>query len=175
MIGADCPVRALDASADVARLNEHNHLLGLTPNGAGLTVQPDRESVLVTPYPAATANWTATVDGRPTPLQVVNGAFLGVRVPAGPHLVNVRYFSEALVLGHRVAATAAFALIAFAVLRLVANLRIALALCGALGLAGTLAYAGWEAQYRHRADRAVALRQDYPAILERQLQRWRQP
>jgi hypothetical protein len=174
VIGTDCPPRALEASADTARLNQRNRLLGLTPNGASLAVEPERESVLVTPYPEATANWTATIDGRPAPLRIVNGAFLGVRLPAGPHLVNVRYFSEALVLGHRVAAVAALAAIAFAILRLVVNLRIALALCVVLGLAGTLAYARWEKQYRYRATRVVPLRHDYAAILAQQLQRWRQ-
>lgn len=35
--------------------------------------------------------WRATVDGAPTPLVRVNGSFLGLRVPAGTHDVELRY------------------------------------------------------------------------------------
>jgi hypothetical protein len=43
-------------------------------------------------YPA----WQATIDGRPVSVLTVNGIFRGVPVPAGDHLVELRFVSDAM-------------------------------------------------------------------------------
>ena len=45
------------------------------------------------------AGWTATVDGRPAPLVSVDGALMGVFVPAGDHVVRLRYLPKSFVAG----------------------------------------------------------------------------
>ena len=45
------------------------------------------------------AGWTATVDGRSAPLVSVDGALLGVFVPAGDHVVRLRYMPKSFVVG----------------------------------------------------------------------------
>lgn len=41
------------------------------------------------------ANWSATIDGHPVPVLRVDGAWLGVRVPRGRSVVELRYLSPA--------------------------------------------------------------------------------
>jgi hypothetical protein len=45
------------------------------------------------------ANWTATIDGNPTPIYPVNGAFRGVVVDAGQHRIEMRYRPKMAYLG----------------------------------------------------------------------------
>jgi uncharacterized membrane protein YfhO len=43
--------------------------------------------------------WRARIDGTPAPVVRANGVFRAVRVPAGRHLVDVRYRPPAVVAG----------------------------------------------------------------------------
>ncbi len=52
------------------------------------------------------SGWTATVDGRPTPIVAVDGALMGVFVPAGDHVVRLRYLPRSFVAGAAVTGTA---------------------------------------------------------------------
>jgi Bacterial membrane protein YfhO len=62
---------------------EHGHLSMTTASGKeGFVV------VTTTWFP----RWRATVDGSPTPIYRVNGSFLGIRVPAGEHRVELVYW-----------------------------------------------------------------------------------
>jgi hypothetical protein len=58
--------------------------------------------------------WTAAVDGEPAPLLEANLLFRAVRVPAGRHSVEMRYWPLALDAGLALAGLAAAALIAAA-------------------------------------------------------------
>src|SRR5262249_10257700 len=144
----------------------------------------DRPAVLVTPYPAATRNWSGWLDGHETPLLEINGGFLGVKVPPGPHTGSVRYLSERPGWGYR---------IFFRTLHLAARAFVRRAVrdrpggddrrgggrarTAALGLllatSATLAYAGWERGFRARAWKPAVLNHDYPELLRIQAERWR--
>jgi hypothetical protein len=169
------------AGADLAALNERNRIRSLTPNVFSLDVDTPREAILVTPLPEATANWTGWIDGEPAPLLNVYGAFLGLRVPAGPHTLSVRYFSTRLVLGYRIAFATALSLAAAGLLRLVLAVPIrpplraafALGLLTALTVTTLAAYRAWERSFEARARSEAALNHGYPELLARQLERWR--
>jgi hypothetical protein len=158
---------------DLALLNARNRIRALTPNLVTLEVDSPREAVLVTPYVDVTANWSGWLDGRPTDLVPVNGAFLGMRVPAGRHTLSVRYFSRRLVVGYRVAAASALVLAAAALVRWGPRRRRlgTLLACGLL-LAGTSGYRRWETGFRARAQRETVVNHRYPELLRLQLARW---
>jgi hypothetical protein len=56
------------------------------------------------------AGWRASVDGRAAPVERVNHALRGVRVPAGESLVEMRYDPVSVRWGQRISAAAALAL-----------------------------------------------------------------
>jgi len=164
----------------LAALNESNRLVALTPNLAALEVAAPRASVLVTPYPNATANWSATIDGAPAALLEVDGGFLGLRVPAGRHRVEVRYFSRRILAGYRIAFAAALVLGAAAAWRLGASPSSrhrprAAALALLVAAVGAAAYPAWERAFLERAGKRVLLPSSYPDRLSEQLARWRGP
>jgi hypothetical protein len=69
---------------DTVELQEHRGgrlVIGAAMGCAGMVVLSD------TYYPG----WVARVDNQPTPIYEVNGAMRGVMVPAGPHVVTMRY------------------------------------------------------------------------------------
>src|SRR5262249_34362184 len=195
---AEAPVRTLVESEgcdglssppasllDLAALNEKTVIEALTPNLVSVRVETDRPAVLVTPYPAATRNWSGWLDGQETPLLEINGGFLGVKVPPGPHTVSVRYFSERTVWAYRIffATLLLAALALLAVARTVRQggdhrQRVGRARTAALGLllasSATLAYAGWERGFRARAWKPAVLNHDYPELLRIQAERWRE-
>jgi hypothetical protein len=172
---------ARTAAADLAELNERNRIRALTTNVFALDVDPPGEAILVTPIPEATANWTGWIDGQPAPLLVVDGAFLGLRVPAGRHTLSVRYFSTRIVLGYRIAFATALVLAAAGLLRLAsatplrpcARATLAVGLVTALLATVLPAYRRWELGFETRARREATLNHDYPELLVRQLERWR--
>lgn len=60
------------------------------PQSASVRVDADRPALLVVTdivYPG----WTATLDGRPVEMYVVDGVFRGIEVPPGTHRVEIRY------------------------------------------------------------------------------------
>ena len=69
-----------------------------TAAGCGPRRAADATSLLVVSMNRS-AGWTATVDGRPTPLVSVDGALMGVFVPAGDHVVRLRYLPKSFVVG----------------------------------------------------------------------------
>ncbi len=179
VVGPDCGPSPAGPDGLVP-LNERNRILALTPNVTTLDVDTLRESVLVTPFPEATANWEGWLDGNRVPLVSVNAGFLGVRVPAGRHQVSVRYFSRRLVLGYRIAFGTAIFLAGAAALTFLApwlgNRRAwvvaSIALIGLSGLA-LVAYRSWEHRFAERARRETVMNHDYPVLLQEQLTRWR--
>lgn len=178
VVGPDCRLPSGPKSS-LALLNERNRILVLTPNATTLDVETPREAILVTPFPEATANWEGWLDGKPSPLVSINAGFLGVRVPAGRHQVGVRYFSERLVLGYRIAmgtalvtaVAAALALFAPWLRRARPRVVASIALLGLGGLA-VVAYASWEPGFVARARRETVLNHDYPVLLQEQRARW---
>jgi hypothetical protein len=183
LVVTPCPELAAAETAtgqDLAELNQGNRIRALTTNLFTLDVDAPREAVLVTPLPEATRNWSGFVDGEPAPLLSVDGAFLGLRVPAGRHLVGVRYFSTRILLGYRIAFVAALALVEAALVKLAlalarwrrARAGLAAGLVLAVTVAAVLAYRAWEKGFEARARREATLSHDYPDLLARQLARW---
>jgi hypothetical protein len=161
----------------LAPLNAGNRILSLAPNVTTLAVDAPTDAVLVTALPDATSNWEGYVDDRKTPLLVVNGGFLGLKVPAGAHEVSVRYFSERIVAGYRIAFVTAALLLAGGVdlgarrLRRPAWVAATLAVFAVAG--AIAAYGSWERGFVARARRPAILNHDYPVLLHEQLERWR--
>ena len=185
LLTAPCPTMAAGegrtAGADLAGLNERNRVRFLTTNVFALDVDTPREAILVTPIPEATANWTGWLDGAPAPLLSVDGAFLGLRVPAGRHTLSLRYFSTRIVLGYRIAFATALALAAAGLVRLAwagsrpRHVRAGLAAGLVAALAGLAlpAYHRWETSFEARARKDATLNHNYPDLLAQQLERWR--
>jgi hypothetical protein len=169
-----CDEGAGATAAGLAELNEGNRILALTPNLATLEVEAPREAVLVTPFPEATANWSGWIDGRPSPLLPINGGFLGMRVPPGRHTLSVRYFSERLVAGYRIAAASALVFAAALLFWWAGRRRwLAALLSAAIASGSLLAYTAWERGFVARARRETVLNHRYPVLLQEQLDHWR--
>jgi len=67
-------------------------------NDVELAVEAPRAG-LVYCSEARMSGWTATVDGRDTPILAADYAFRAVEVPAGTHIVRLRYRSPGLIIG----------------------------------------------------------------------------
>jgi hypothetical protein len=185
LLAAPCPSMEpgedQGAGAELAGLNQGNRVRALTTNVFTLDVDTPREAILVTPIPDATANWTGWLDGTPAPLLGVDGAFLGLRVPAGRHSLSLRYFSTRIVLGYRIAFATALALAAVGLVRVAGRgplrprVRSVLAAGLVVALAGMAlpTYLRWETSFEARARKEATLNHNYPDLLARQLERWR--
>ena len=164
------------APGSLVSLNAGNRVLSLAPNVTTLAVDAPLDAVLVTPFPNATANWEGYLDDRPAPLVEVNGAFLGLRVPAGAHEVSIRYFSRRMLAGYRIAFATAALLAAAAAWDLARRFRgrtwLAAVLAAAVAVGSTAAYQSWEQRFVARARRPAILNHDYPQLLREQLARW---
>ncbi|HEX2644112.1 MAG TPA: YfhO family protein, partial [Thermoanaerobaculia bacterium] len=68
------------------------------PGRIVLEVPGDEERLLATSVPAL-PGWRVRSGGRDLPLVTVNGAYLGVRVPAGTREVELRFMPRGLVAG----------------------------------------------------------------------------
>ncbi len=173
--GAGC-VPFAGAPGSLVALNAGNRILSLAPNVTTLSVVAPTDAVLVTPFPQATSNWEGYVDDAPAPLLEVNGGFLGLHVPAGSHEISIRYFSNRMLAGYRLAFATAAALAgasAFSLVRRLGRSRRAAALLAVLVVGGSFAgYRSWEAGFVARARRPALLNHDYPVLLREQLSRW---
>jgi uncharacterized membrane protein YfhO len=58
------------------------------------------------------AGWTARVDGKPAPLVAVDGALMGVFVPAGEHAVALDYLPHSFLAGSVITAASFLAMAA---------------------------------------------------------------
>jgi hypothetical protein len=74
-----------------------------TPDEIVWTVQADRPRLLVASELHYPAGWTAQVDGEAAPIVRANFLARGVAVPAGEHIVTMRFEPTAHALGVRVA------------------------------------------------------------------------
>lgn len=164
------------APGSLVPLNAGNRIVSLAPNVTTLAVDAPTDAVLVTALPNATSNWEGYVDDAPAPLLEVNGGFLGLRVPAGSHEVSVRYFSNRMLAGYRIAfATAAItaaAVVFLGVRRLGRSRRAAAVLAILAVVASSAAYRSCERGFVARARRPAILNHDYPVLLREQLARW---
>jgi uncharacterized membrane protein YfhO len=70
-------------------------------------------------YPA----WRAYLDGQPVPVYAVDRALRGVAVPAGEHVVELRYESAPLTIGLVVSALAFATLVGLAILHIAYSIR----------------------------------------------------
>ena len=61
--------------------------------------------------------WRAYIDDRRVRIHPANIAFLGVYVPEGKHVVDVRYWPESFVIGRAISAITLIGLIGFAIIR----------------------------------------------------------
>ena len=68
--------------------------------------------------------WQATIDGAPTPIYVADGLLRAVALPAGDHLVELRFESDALRIGVTVSILTATALTVCCMWSLVRSRRI---------------------------------------------------
>ena len=66
--------------------------------------QAEADGVLVLSE-VAYPGWVATVDGSPAPIYVANGLLRAVPLPAGAHLVELRFESPTLRIGVGISAT----------------------------------------------------------------------
>ncbi|MFA6955021.1 MAG: hypothetical protein WC538_04030 [Thermoanaerobaculia bacterium] len=88
------------APGTISAVDEH-------ANGARIDLSAEGTTLLVA---AVTAHkyWSATVDGVPAPIRRVNIAYQGIVVPAGAHVVELRYRNPLVAAGFAVTATALF-------------------------------------------------------------------
>jgi uncharacterized membrane protein YfhO len=70
-------------------------------------------------YPA----WHATLDGQPVPILTADGALRAISVPAGQHVIEMRYQSPALAAGLGMSAFTAAILVAVAILHSALHIR----------------------------------------------------
>ena len=91
----------------------------LWPNGIQLAVSSTGNALVVV-ADAWHPGWVATLDGQPAPILRTNYAFRGVAVPAGEHVVEMRFRPRSLLYGAVVSAATALVLL---VLLAVALLR----------------------------------------------------
>jgi uncharacterized membrane protein YfhO len=77
----------------------------ITDNGARAEVAGGATSLLVVSENLA-LGWHAKVDGKPAPIVPVDGALIGVFVPAGTHTVTLDYLPKSFVAGGAVTAAA---------------------------------------------------------------------
>jgi len=69
-----------------------------TPNGARIVVRASGRAFLVMSV-TAHRYWSATLDGRPAPLILTNGAYQGLIVPPGDHVIETRYRNPMVIAG----------------------------------------------------------------------------
>ncbi len=67
-------------------------------DGGEVVVDAATDSLLVLSHTWA-EGWRASVDGRPVPVLRTNGLVLGIAVPAGHHVVRVRFMPPGLIPG----------------------------------------------------------------------------
>ncbi len=95
-----------DALTDLrpARVGHEVRRLEYVPNGLEIDVASDSTGMLVvsdTYYPG----WSATVNGQSTPIYKVNGAFRGIRIPAGDCAVRMTYRPWSVLIGAAISLT----------------------------------------------------------------------
>lgn len=81
-----------------SRVGHTTKIVSYQPNHVRIDVHAESSGLLVlsdTHYPG----WLATVNGRETPIYRVNGAFRGVRVPAGDSVVEMVYRPQSFRVG----------------------------------------------------------------------------
>lgn len=160
-----------DDTHALATLNAPNQLMRLQPNRVRLAVAPPRDAVLVTPFPDTAESWSGAIDGHPAAFLTVNGGFLGLRVPAGSHVVDIQYFSRRMQSGWRLFLATAVGLLAIGALATPSGRRrwITAFLVVATASIGAVRLDRW---YSERATADVLLPNDYADLLKRQIARW---
>jgi len=69
-----------------------------TPNAARIAVRAAGRAFLVMSV-TAHRYWSATLDGKPAPLILTNVAYQGIVVPAGEHVIEMRYRNPMIGIG----------------------------------------------------------------------------
>jgi hypothetical protein len=100
----------LPAEGGAARPDSEVTVLAFEADGLLLRARTDTNGVLVLAE-VAYPGWVATVDGAPAPIYMANGLMRAVPLPAGEHLVELRFESMALRVGVAVSLFTATALI----------------------------------------------------------------
>jgi hypothetical protein len=85
------------------------------PGAVDLNVTADRAATIVVQQ-SFQPGWEATIDGRPASIVPANVLFQSVTVPAGQHLVELRYRPLSATIGVLTSAAAALALLVWAIL-----------------------------------------------------------
>ena len=67
-----------------------------TTHGFTANIDLDRENLVFFSVPYEDGAWTAYVDGQEAEIEVVNVGFMAVRVPAGAHSIEFKYFTPGL-------------------------------------------------------------------------------
>lgn len=159
---------------NLRELNQRNELLSLTHNVLKLKVATKTDSVLVTRFPLITSNWSALIDDREAPIIKVNGVFVGVKVPAGAHIVSVRYLSGRVLFAYNLVFAGFFALFAGIVLLKRKAFRAPMAVALLFGAAVVLSLGARFVQKRAIRDALAdaSLPNSYQTLLVKQLERW---
>ncbi|MDR2559246.1 MAG: YfhO family protein [Oscillospiraceae bacterium] len=79
-----------EAIAELHALNAQTAVTGRSPTNLRIDVFADTERLLFTTIPAE-PGWTVTIDGVPTDYITVLDALIGIRLPAGKHVVELKF------------------------------------------------------------------------------------
>jgi hypothetical protein len=105
-----------EATAPPASLAAVTRIAAREPDYVRVDAQVDRPAIVVL-VETYDPGWRATVDGSSAPVLRANGAFRAVRVPAGAHVVELRYRPPSVLAGGAVSIVALLAVLGAAVRR----------------------------------------------------------
>lgn len=94
-----------------------------TTNGFTANIDLSRENLVFFSVPYEADAWTAFVDGEEVDIEVVNVGFMAVRVPAGEHSIEFKYFTPGLSLGIKVSIAAAVLIVLYMAIVLILRRR----------------------------------------------------
>lgn len=170
-----------NATQDLVALNSRNRLIGLSPFSATLITNAPNASILVTPYPWVQGFWKVEIDKKPAQGFEIDAGMLGVLVPGGKHKTSIQYISTRSETARQVVFYTALAVILlglFLVLHKTKTRKVSVNLVLFLGLAGSfvlLCYTyDWASSYQKQLTRKLLLPNNYPMLLNDQLDLWEQ-
>ena len=102
----DAPVDGLSAGAEATGTGDAATVIAYEADRLLVRTETTADGILVLSE-VAYPGWVATVDGSPAPIHVANGLLRAVPLPAGAHLVELRFESPTLRIGVGISAMTA--------------------------------------------------------------------